>query len=84
MPPNATSHVPITGVLNENDAETNDGGLAFKGNPETVNKPPTQEKYETVLVWRNILAFAYVHLAAVWGAYLLLTSAKWQTAAFGE
>lgn len=84
MPPNATSNVPITGVLNENDAETNDGGLAFKENPETVNIPQTQEKFKTVLVWRNIILFFYLHVAGFYGLYLMLTSAKLYTAAFGR
>lgn len=34
---------------------------------------------KTVLVWRNIVLFVYFHLAAAYGAYLFLTSAKWQT-----
>lgn len=36
------------------------------------------------LVWRNIVLFAYLHIAAIYGAFLFLTSAKWQTDLFGK
>lgn len=78
MPPNANSPVvECTGVLNEADAETNDGGL-----DKNIVELKHAEKRDMVLVWRNIIAFAYVHLAAVYGAYLMLTSAKLATSIF--
>lgn len=77
MPPNANSPVECTGVLNEGDAETNDGGL-----DKNVVELKGAGKRDIVLVWRNIIAFGYVHAAALYGAWLLLTSAKLQTTAF--
>lgn len=69
--------VSVSGVLNEHDAETNDGGLVKR-----------QEGYagrrNIRLVWRNIILFAYLHLAAVYGLWLMLASAQWKTCLFGE
>lgn len=69
--------VSASGVLNEHDAETVDGGLAKR-----------QEGYagrrNIKLVWRNIILFAYLHLAAVYGLWLMLVSAQWKTGIFGE
>lgn len=79
MPPNATNEVQCTGVLNENDAETIDGGL-----DKNIEELKHARDREIILVWRNIIAFAYVHAAAVYGAYLMLTSARLYTSAFGE
>lgn len=79
MPPNATSTSACTGVLNENDAETIDGGLLT--DVKTLKKA---EKRKLKWVWRNIIAFVYLHLAAVYGLWLVFTSAKLQTSAFGE
>lgn len=76
MPPNATSEV--TGVLNEDDAETYDGGLV-----KNIIPLKGAEKRKLKLVWRNILLFAYLHLAALYGAWLCLSSAKLLTTAFG-
>ncbi len=66
-----------TGVLNEHDAETIDGGLAKDIAPLTIAR---ERQY--ALVWRNIAAFAYVHIAALYGFYLLFTSAKIYTILF--
>lgn len=69
------SDLSVSGVLNEIDAETIDGGL---------EKP--QEGYagrrKIKLVWRNIILFAYLHVAAVYGLWLMLTSAQWVTGIF--
>lgn len=76
MPPNATNEV--TGVLNEDDAETFDGGLS-----KDITPLKKAEKRMLKLVWRNIILFGYLHLAALYGAWLCLTSAKWLTVFFG-
>lgn len=79
MPPNATNIVECTGVLNENDAETVDGGL-----DKNIIELKHAEKRELALVWRNIILFAYVHAAALYGAWLVLSSAKLYTTIFGK
>lgn len=78
MPPNATTTNECTGVLNEADAETIDGGLV-----KDITVLKKAEKRKLVLVWRNIILFAYLHLAAVYGLYLMVFSAKWSTGIFG-
>lgn len=79
MPPHVASAVEETGVLNECDAETVDGGL---------NKNIVELKHANArkiqLVWRNIILFIYVHFAAVYGAYLMFTSARLYTVIFGN
>lgn len=78
MAPNAAT-VDATGVLNEHDAETIDGGLA-----KDIQPLKRAEKRKIKLVWRNVIAFGYLHLAAVYGLWLILTSAKLYTIGFGE
>lgn len=65
------------GVLFETDAATPD--LALPTTPVQEAKP-----YPRKYVWRNILLFTYLHLAALYGGYLFLFSAKWQTDVFGK
>lgn len=36
-------------------------------------------KYEWKIVWRNVIAFVYLHLGAIYGLYLLLVAAKGYT-----
>lgn len=79
MPPNATSTTDCTGVLNECDAETIDGGLA-----KDIEQAKHARNRHLQIVWRNVIGFGYVHLAAIYGAYLLLTSARYYTIAFGK
>jgi stearoyl-CoA desaturase (delta-9 desaturase) len=67
----------VSGVLNENDAETVDGGLEFQSKGYASRR-------RMKLVWRNIILFAYLHLAAIYGLWLMLTSAKWSTGIFGN
>lgn len=79
MPPQSKNTVETTGVLNECDVETIDGGL-----DKNVVELKHAGSRTLQLVWRNIIIFVYVHLAAVYGAYLLFTSAKLYTVIFGE
>lgn len=69
--------VSVSGVLNENDVETVDGGLEKR-----------QEGYagrrNIKLVWRNIILFVYLHIAAVYGLWLMFASAQWKTGIFGK
>lgn len=53
---------------------------------ETSTNPSTNEKkpYKVELVWRNIIIFIYLHIAAIYGLYLSFTSVKVVTLIFGE
>lgn len=73
MAPNVS--IP-TGVLHENDDEV----VAKVIPPELVK--PSDRKLK--LVWRNIILFAYLHSVAVYGLYLMFTSAKLATSIFGK
>lgn len=78
MTPKETAAVRTSGVLNENDAETFDGGLA---QPE--GQIAKSRKYE--LVWRNIILMSLLHIQALYGAYLTFTGkSMWQTVVFGR
>ncbi|GAB0096560.1 Acyl-CoA desaturase [Sergentomyia squamirostris] len=78
MSPNALSSTNLcTGVLNENDAETIDGGLL-----EERTHLKSAEKRQLKLVWRNVTAFALLHIFALYGAWLMITSAKFYTIFF--
>lgn len=50
----------------------------------TVPNPPVKKPYKRTIVWRNVLLFVYLHLAALYGLYLMLFSAKLATVAFGN
>ncbi|XP_011878877.1 PREDICTED: acyl-CoA Delta(11) desaturase-like [Vollenhovia emeryi] len=39
----------------------------------------SQPKYKWKIVWRNVIVFAYLHLGAVYGLYILITAAKFYT-----
>lgn len=78
MAPNISlpAHDTPTGVLHEQDDEI-----------VTPNIPPEcvePEKRKPQLVWRNILLFAYMHLAALYGIYLMFTSARIYTSLLGK
>lgn len=44
----------------------------------------TKKLFDSDLVWRNIIAFIYLHIGALYGLYLLFTQAKLATALFGK
>merc|ERR1712071_237922 len=48
---------------------------------DSASKDPSKE-YRLEIVWRNVMVFVYLHVAAVYGLYLLVTVAKWYTVAF--
>lgn len=75
--PQQNCDVSVSGVLNEADVETIDGGL-------TIQSKAVASRRNYKLVWRNIILFAYLHLAALYGLWLMLTSAKWSTGIFGK
>lgn len=39
----------------------------------------TESNYEWKIVWRNVIAFIYLHIGAIYGLYLTFTSVKFQT-----
>jgi len=39
----------------------------------------SKPKYQWKIVWRNMIAFAYLHLGALYGLYILITAAKFYT-----
>lgn len=79
MAPNTLSSRAFTGVLNENDAETIDGGLLT--DVTTLKKAETRK---LTLNYRNITLFAIVHLSALYGLWLMISSARLYTSIFGK
>ncbi|XP_076673223.1 acyl-CoA Delta-9 desaturase-like [Andrena cerasifolii] len=69
MAPNVTS-TPRDVLFEEETLEEN-----------AVNETP-KEKYQRRIVWRNVIVFTYLHLGALYGVYLIFTSAKLMTTAF--
>lgn len=43
-----------------------------------------KKKFVRQIVWRNVIIFVYLHLAAIYGLYLALTSAKLLTCVLGK
>jgi stearoyl-CoA desaturase (Delta-9 desaturase) len=66
----------VSGVLNENDSDPTNGVS------KSLKSQPTAGRRNIKLVWRNIILFAYLHVAAVYGFWLMLTSAQWKTGIF--
>ncbi|XP_067124281.1 acyl-CoA Delta-9 desaturase-like [Centruroides vittatus] len=48
--------------------------------PATMLDPEKEKKRE--IVWRNVILFLLLHLSALYGIYLIFTSAMWQTTLF--
>lgn len=51
---------------------------------ENVAMETSEEKYEIRIVWKNVIVFLYLHVAALYGLYLAFTSAKLMTTVSGE
>lgn len=64
-------------VLYETDAVNEDTDAP-------VIVPPSAEKREWKIVWRNVILMGALHIGGVYGAYLFLTKAMWTTCFFGE
>ncbi|GAB0096563.1 hypothetical protein DMENIID0001_120870 [Sergentomyia squamirostris] len=78
MPLNTTSSSTwYTGVLNETDAERVDGGLI-----EERTHLMAADDTKLHLNWKMVIKHAILHLSAIYGAWLMLTSAKVYTIAF--
>lgn len=74
MPPDVTS--APTGVLFEGESIEDIRSSKVKGPTEK------DDTFKTHIVWRNVIIFAYLHLGALYGLYLILTSAKLATFLF--
>lgn len=89
MAPNMTKR-PVgapSGVLfNEDSSDPtviDDGNQIAEG--ETVENNKYQPyRYQRKIVWRNVALFAYLHIAALYGAYLMFSSAKIATSIWGK
>lgn len=58
----------------------------FNGITPTGTTLPTKTDKKEVnqkIVWRNVILFAYLHLAALYGILLIFTSAKIATIIYG-
>lgn len=78
MTPNITAST--TGPLYEEDLTK----LDTKEVQARSNENNGPEKRKIQPVWRNIILFAYLHIAALYGVYLCFTSAKLYTTLFGK
>jgi hypothetical protein len=60
-------------------------GPALPESTKTTDVTSKDEPYRVRLVWRNIIAFTYLHLGALYGLYLCVTlQAKVLTILWGE
>lgn len=55
-----------------------------KPEPSLIKIKSDKPKYKWHIVWRNVIAFVYIHAAAVYGLYLALTTAKFASFVTGE
>ncbi|XP_055853529.1 acyl-CoA Delta-9 desaturase-like [Episyrphus balteatus] len=74
-----TKSLEITKVLYETDV---DPYVDEKLAAIVETTPTTPQRRKPELVWRNLIAFGILHVSAVYGAWLMFTSAKWQTNLF--
>lgn len=88
MAPNMTKRsVGAPSVLfNEDGTEpsvVDEGNQIAEG--ETIeNNKYKPYRYQRQIVWRNVALFAYLHIAALYGAYLMFASAKIATSIWGK
>jgi len=80
MAPNITS--APTGVLFEDDDTPMVNELKAQQVPDLHVPQACDKNHKPKIVWRNVAIFLYLHAAALYGAFLLLTSAKLLTIAF--
>ena len=77
-------------VHDGNEDRNEDYDLLPDENPEFMSSSSDNDKVKPKhlfqkyhIVWRNVILFAYLHLAAFYGVYLMFTSAKILTSLFG-
>lgn len=49
-----------------------------------IELPKEKEIYKRHIVWRNVMILSSLHIGAIYGIYLTLTSAKLLTTLFGK
>lgn len=49
---------------------------------KSSSESPEIKSVPVQIVWRNVILFAYLHAASLYGVYLMFTSAMWQTNVF--
>lgn len=83
MAPNMTKR-PV--VFNEGDSEPSvvDGGNQIAEGETIENSKYQPHRYQRQIVWRNVALFAYLHVAALYGAFLMFASAKIATSIWGK
>jgi len=52
-------------------------------NGTTLITQQNRKQHHQAIVWRNVILFGYLHLAALYGVVLMFTSAKIATTIFG-
>ncbi|CAG9113325.1 unnamed protein product [Plutella xylostella] len=75
MPPQGQT-TTSSWVLYENDATSEDKSV--------TQVPPSAEDRKWIIVWRNVILMAVLHIGGLYGAYLFLTKAMWTTCLFGK
>lgn len=79
---------PYQGTSNEAIFEKADTPLQAQDMPLQAQDMPEDvmkdQEYKPVIVWRNVLYLSYFHLSALYGLYLVFTSAKFVTFLFGK
>lgn len=60
-----------------------DESAGITHNETTVPNQSNSKSVRQAIVWRNVILFAYLHLAALYGVLLMFTSAKIATTIFG-
>jgi hypothetical protein len=72
----------VTSAADEVPCTTDTRQLSRNETKSTVSVEPPQ-KYRTKIVWPNVVMHVYINLVALHGLYLMFTSAKVLTAAWG-
>lgn len=78
---NIRSVAECTGVLNAEDADTNDDSL---NNNVVEPKYATDRTYKHKIIWHLVVAMVSLYLGAIYGVYLMFTSAKFATLIYGK
>jgi len=60
-----------------------DKSVGITHNGTALPTPRNRKQHHQAIVWRNVMLFGYLHLAALYGVLLMFTSAKIATTIFG-